>query len=95
MACTPESVRPAATSTEGHELRFTARDDHVYVHVLADDVDVVTVPGVAAGPATAVADVGGSPLAWEPVAAGLRVTVPGGGLAGRHPAVRLTHVTAV
>jgi alpha-L-fucosidase len=47
-------VRPAATTVEGHDLRFTARDEDVFVHVLADDVRTVTVPGVALGRASSV-----------------------------------------
>ena len=47
-------VRPAATTVEGHELRFTARDEDVFVHVLADGVRTVTVPGVAFGRASSV-----------------------------------------
>jgi alpha-L-fucosidase len=39
-------IRPSATTVEGHELRFTARGEDVFVHVLADGVRTVTVPDV-------------------------------------------------
>ena len=67
-------VRPAATSAEGHPLRFTAHDNAVWAHVLADDVAVVTVPGIVATPATVVS-IGGSAASWTSTPDGLRVEV--------------------
>lgn len=85
-------VRPAAVSAEGHELRFTAAGDDIFVHVLAHDVGAVTVPGVAPGPMTAVTCIDGTPVAWDPTAAGLHLLLRTG--LGDHPAVRISHATA-
>jgi len=83
-------VRPAATSAEGHALRFTAGDSDLWVHVLAEDVDAVTVPGVAVTAATT-SSVGGQPAAWTAGDTGVRIELPG---PRSRPVIRLGPVEA-
>jgi len=58
-------VRQTATSPEGHDLRFTARDDDVYVIVLDGPNGSLTVTDVAVAPGGEVCRVDGEPLRWS------------------------------
>jgi alpha-L-fucosidase len=67
-------VRPSATSPEGHELRFTAKDRDLHVVVLSGPDGPVTVQGVQVEPSTEVRRAGGGPpVAWSAVPGGLRL----------------------
>jgi alpha-L-fucosidase len=57
-------VRPAATTVEGDALRFTARGEDVFAHVLADGVRRVTIPGLAPSPTTEIT-VADRPVDWK------------------------------
>jgi alpha-L-fucosidase len=83
-------IRPSAVTEEGHEVRFTARNEDVYAHVLADNVHRASIPGVTATPTTAVT-VAGAPVDWtaEPT----RICVDFARPADR-PAIRLHAVDA-
>jgi len=87
-------VRPSARDDQGRELRFWARDNHLWASVLATVVAgaEVTVPGVSPSPTTEVADHSGASLRWEAVPEGIRVTTRS--LADR-PVLELRDVVAV
>jgi alpha-L-fucosidase len=57
-------IRPTGRTPEGHDLRFTARGEDVYAHVLADGVHRATVPGVAPTPTTEIT-AADRPVDWK------------------------------
>jgi alpha-L-fucosidase len=65
-------VRAAATTVEGDPVRFTARGEDVFAHVLADGVRHATVPGLAATPTTDVR-VADRPVDWRAEGGAIRV----------------------
>lgn len=65
---------PAATSPEGHALRFTTSGDDVHVLVLdGPTTGALTVEGVAPGPGGEVRLAGGGAVPWSAVGDGSRV----------------------
>ena len=65
-------VVPGTTTREGHEVRYTARDDTVYAFV-RDAGGTITLPDVRATPTTSVEAVDGTVLAWKESSAGIVV----------------------
>jgi alpha-L-fucosidase len=71
-------VRPGATTTEGVNVRYTARDEAVYALVEDAGAGVVTLPDLDVSATTYLADLGGHPFAWSTSDAGLRVELGAG-----------------
>jgi alpha-L-fucosidase len=65
-------VTPGSTTSDGHHLRYTTRDDVVYAFV-RDSVDMFTLPDVRATPTSTVSAVDGAALPWKDAASGLEV----------------------
>ena len=84
-------VRAAATSPEGHALRFWARDRSVWAAVDGPAGGTVTVPGVGPLPGAEVAVEPGGPARWEARGDSIEVHLPVG---ADHPVVRLDHIEA-
>jgi alpha-L-fucosidase len=92
-------VTPAATSPEGHDLRFWARGDTVWAAVLGrPEGGPVTLSGLRAGPATTVQARSSRgrgkrlrQLGWDDLAPGVRIELPA---RLDHPVLELTGVTA-
>ena len=65
-------VRPGTTTSDGHPLRYTARDDTVFAFV-RDPVATMTLPDVSATPTTTVSALDGTTLPWKDAGSGLEV----------------------
>jgi alpha-L-fucosidase len=57
-------ITPGSTTSDGHQLRYTARDDSVYA-VVREPVDTIKLPDVTSTPTTVVATVDGTGLPWK------------------------------
>jgi alpha-L-fucosidase len=65
-------ITPGSTTTDGHRLRYTARDDAVYAFVRGP-LDVIKLPDVSATRTTVVSAVDGTVLAWKDTGGGLEI----------------------
>src|SRR5262249_47415236 len=95
-ASTVRATRPwvvPATTDDGLDVRYAARDDTVYAFVHEPGASM-TFP-LAATPTTTVTASNGDPLEWTASASGITVTVPGTGLGTAAPlAIAFRSVTA-
>jgi alpha-L-fucosidase len=70
--------RTEGTTREGHDVRYTTRDDALYAIVCGTPTSDLVELDVVAPPGAAVQLLGhDQPLAWASTAAGTRVTLPG------------------
>jgi alpha-L-fucosidase len=65
-------VRPGTTTSDGHQLRYTARDETVFAFV-RDPLETITLPDVSATPTTMVSAIDGTTLPWKDAGSGLEV----------------------
>lgn len=75
IAATRPWVRPGTTTTEGRELRYTARGDDVFA-IVRGASGRTTLPDVEATPTTNVTTAAGAELAWRSTPSGLAVDLP-------------------
>lgn len=86
-------VRPGTTTTDGHPVRYTARDDTVHAF-LRDSVGTVTLPDVRPTPTTTVETLEGVAVSWHDSRSGMTIDLPSA-IAGPAPTVvALRHVEA-
>ena len=78
-------IVPGTTTTEGADVRYTARDRTVFAF-LRDASGTVTLPDVGPTRTTEVTTVGGAALPWKDTPSGLAIDLPPGS-AGPEPAV--------
>jgi alpha-L-fucosidase len=94
IATTRPWVRPGTNNADGHDVRYTARDDLVFA-IVRDAPASVVLPDVRATPTSAVTTVTGDALAWKDTPAGISVDIPAEAVGRAEPAViRLQAVAA-